>query len=254
MALNLDKMRDKLNTLTGKADSSKRVFWKPQDGENNIRIVPTPDGDPFKEFFFHYNVAQGGFLCPKHNFGDDCPVCNFANKLWNEGTDESKKMAKDLFKKQRFFSPVLVRGEESEGVRIWGYGKMAYEKLLTIVLDPDYGDVTDPETGNDLKIMYGKQPGASFPRTDIRPRPRKSVLCDDAVGGDERCAELLETIPSFDNLFERKTTEEVAAILDAFLDGDSQDNQVEKFNTAAPASPSSNDSVDAAFNDLLGNG
>ena len=254
MALNLDKMRDKLNTLTGKADSSKRVFWKPQDGESNIRIVPTPDGDPFKEFFFHYNVAQGGFLCPKHNFGDDCPVCNFANKLWNEGTDESKKMAKDLFKKQRFFSPVLVRGEESEGVRIWGYGKMAYEKLLTIVLDPDYGDVTDPETGNDLKIMYGKQPGASFPRTDIRPRPRKSVLCDDAVGGDERCAELLETIPSFDTLFERKTTEEVAGLLDAFLDGDSQDNQVEKFNTAAPSTPSANDSVDAAFNDLLGNG
>ena len=254
MALNLDKMKAKLNTLTGKGDSSKRVFWKPQDGESNIRIVPTPDGDPFKEFFFHYNVAQGGFLCPKHNFGDDCPVCNFANKLWNEGTDESKKMAKDLFKKQRFFSPVLVRGEESEGVRIWGYGKMAYEKLLTIVLDPDYGDVTDPESGNDLKIMYGKQPGASFPRTDIRPRPRKSVLCDDAVGGDERCAELLETIPSFDSLFERKTTEEVAGILDAFLDGDSQDNQVEKFNTAAQSTPSANDSVDAAFNDLLGNG
>jgi len=254
MALNLDKMKAKLNTLTGKGDSSKRVFWKPNDGESNIRIVPTPDGDPFKEFFFHYNVAQGGFLCPKHNFGDDCPVCNFANKLWNEGTDDSKRMAKDLFKKQRFFSPVLVRGEESEGVRVWGYGKMAYEKLLTIVLDPDYGDVTDPETGNDLKIMYGKQPGASFPRTDIRPRPRKSVLCDDAVGGDERCAELLETIPSFDNLFERKTTEEVAAILDAFLDGDSQDNQVEKFNTVASTSPSNNDSVDAAFNDLLGNG
>ena len=259
MALNLDKMKAKLNTLTGKGDSSKRVFWKPNDGESNIRIVPTADGDPFKEFFFHYNVAQGGFLCPKHNFGDDCPVCNFANKLWNEGTDDSKKMAKDLFKKQRFFSPVLVRGEESEGVRVWGYGKMAYEKLLTIVLDPDYGDITDPESGNDLKIMYGKQPGASFPRTDIRPRPRKSVLCDDAVGGDERCAELLETVPSFDGLFERKTTEEVGAILDAFLDGDSTDNQVEKFN-AKPSSTNSgfsnqaNDSVDAAFNDLLGNG
>lgn len=259
MALNLDKMKAKLNTLTGKGDSSKRVFWKPNDGESNIRIVPTADGDPFKEFFFHYNVAQGGFLCPKHNFGDDCPVCNFANKLWNEGTDDSKKMAKDLFKKQRFFSPVLVRGEEGEGVRVWGYGKMAYEKLLTIVLDPDYGDITDPESGNDLKIMYGKQPGASFPRTDIRPRPRKSVLCDDAIGGDERCAELLETVPSFDGLFERKTTEEVGAILDAFLDGDSTDNQVEKFNTKPVNNDKgfasqSNDSVDAAFNDLLGNG
>ena len=97
MALNMDKIREKLNSLTGKGDS-KNVFWKPVDGESNIRIVPTADGDPFKDFHFHYNVAQGGFLCPKRNFGDDCPVCNFANKLWNEGTEDSKKMAKDLLK------------------------------------------------------------------------------------------------------------------------------------------------------------
>jgi hypothetical protein len=254
MALNMDKIREKLNSLTGKGDS-KNVFWKPVDGESNIRIVPTADGDPFKDFHFHYNVAQGGFLCPKRNFGDDCPVCNFANKLWNEGTEDSKKMAKDLFAKQRFFSPVLVRGEESEGVRVWGYGKMAYESLLKIVVDPDYGDITDPESGNDLKIMYGKPPGAAFPRTDIRPRPRKTVLCDDALGGEERCAELLEKIPSFDSLFERKTTEEVSKLLDTFLDGDSNDNQVEKFSAPQTLTKNSeSDSVEQAFNDLLSNG
>ena len=90
-------------------------------------------------------------------------------------SSEEASKAKDFFAKQRFFSPVLVRGEEDQGVRVWGYGKMAYEKLLTIVLDPDYGDITDPENGNDLKLMYGKLPGASFPRTDIRPRPRKTT-------------------------------------------------------------------------------
>lgn len=194
-------------------------------------------------------------MCPKRNFGDDCPVCNFASKLWNEGTEDSKKMAKDLFAKQRFFSPVLVRGEESEGVRVWGYGKMAYEKLLTIVLDPDYGDITDPDDGNDLKIMYGKPPGASFPRTDIRPRPRKTVLCDDAVGGEERCAELLETVPNFDQLFERKSTEDVAGLLDAFLDGDDTNDQVEKFGSTPTdvSAPNTSDAVEAAFNELLNN-
>tara|TARA_R100001129_G_scaffold16523_1_gene10809 strand:+ start:605 stop:1378 length:774 start_codon:yes stop_codon:yes gene_type:complete len=257
MALNLDRMREKLNAVTGKGDGKRGDFWKPKDGENNIRIVPTPDGDPFKEKFFHYNVAQGGFLCPKRNFGDNCPVCNFGNKLWNEGTEESKRMAKQLFAKQRFFSPVLVRGEEDQGVRVWGYGKLAYEKLLTIVLDPDYGDVTDPESGNDLKVMYGKPPGASFPRTDIRARPRKTVLCDDAVGGDERCAELLETVPNLDEIFERKSTEEVQALLDAFLDGDNTDNQVEKFGgtttTTTTTTTNETDAVEAAFNDLLNN-
>lgn len=252
MAIDLDRMRAKLNNVTGKGDGTRTEFWKPQDGENNIRIVPTSDGDPFKEKFFHYNVTHGGFLCPKRNFGDDCPVCDFATKLWNEPTEESKKMAKGLFAKQRFFSPVLVRGEEELGVRVWGYGKMAYEKLLTIVLDPDYGDVTDHEDGNDLKVMYGKPPGASFPRTDIRPRPRKSRLCDDAVGGDDRCAELLESVPAFENLFERKTPEEVQALLDTFLDGESTEGQVERYgDNQTVASPTGTDAVEAAFNDLL---
>jgi len=96
--------------------------------------------------------------------------------------------------------------------------------------------------------MYGKLPGASFPRTDIRPRPRKTILCDDAVGGDERCAELLETIPDFDTLFERKTTEEVKSILDQFLATDSGNNEVEKYGTTTGGSANA---VESAFNDLL---
>ena len=249
MALDLERMRAKLNSVTGK-DRGKKDFWRPDEGENNIRIVPTADGDPFKEFHFHYNLGTGGFLCPKRNFGDDCPVCNFANKLWNDGTEESRKQAKDLFAKQRFFSPVLVRGQEEEGVKVWGFGKMAYEKLLTIVLDPDYGDITDPDDGNDLKIMYGKPPGASFPRTDIRARPRKTALCDDAVGGDERCAELLEAIPDFDSLFERKSTEEAGTLLEQHLVSEtSSSSEVEKFGNTK--SDSDSDLVENAFNDLL---
>ncbi len=238
MAIDIDKMKQKLNTLQGK-DASKNVFWRPNDGESNLRIVPTSDGDPFKERWFHYN------------FGDTCPVCDFGNKLWNEGTEESKKMAKDMFAKQRFFSPVLIRGEEAEGVKVWGYGKTAYQKLLNIVLDPDYGDITDPDDGNDLKIMYGKSPGASFPTTDIRPRPRKSVLCDENTGGEERCAELLETVPDFETLFERKSTEETGQLLDSFLSTDTENGQMERFGNNNTTTTNPVDTVDAAFKDLL---
>ena len=94
MGLNLDAMKAKLDKLNGKGDGKRNMFWRPEDGESNIRIVSTPDGDPFKERFFHYNVGEArSFLCPKRNFGDNCPVCDFANKLWNEGTEESKKQA-----------------------------------------------------------------------------------------------------------------------------------------------------------------
>ena len=146
MGIDLDKMKQRKAALTGKG-GNRDTFWRPQDGEQTIRIVPTADGDPFKDYWFHYNVGNNpGFLSPKKNFGEEDPLNDFVRKLFNEGTEESIKMAKSLMARQRFFSPVLVRGEEDKGVRIWGYGKQVYEQLLNLVLNPEYGDITDTDT------------------------------------------------------------------------------------------------------------
>ena len=37
----------------------------------------------------------------------------------------------DCLQQKRIVSRSI--GEEQEGIKVWGYGKMAYEKLLTIV-------------------------------------------------------------------------------------------------------------------------
>lgn len=257
MAIDLAKMRERLQAAQNKGGGDN-TFWRPSDGEQSIRIVPTADGDPFKDYWFHYNVgANRGFLCPKRNYGDSCPVCDFASQLWREGSEnddpEAKKMAKGLFARQRFFSPVLVRGEEDQGVRVWGYGKTAYESLLGLVLNPEYGDITDPESGTDLVLNYGKPPGASFPQTKLTPRRRSSVLCDEAVGGDDRCAELLENIPDFDNIFERKSTSDVAAMLDEYLSGDeSAEGSSTETTRYSDSSETTGQDVDAAFDELVG--
>ena len=84
MGIDLAKMKAKRDALENRG--GKSAFWRPDDGETIIRILPTSDGDPFREYWFHYNLGKNpGFLSPKKNFGDDCPVCSFANKLWNEG-------------------------------------------------------------------------------------------------------------------------------------------------------------------------
>ena len=255
MGINVEKMRAKLANVRGEG-GDRDTFWRPNDGEQSIRIVPTSDGDPFKEKWFHYNLATNpGFLCPKRNFGEECPVCDFASQLWREGVDnndeESKKLAKSLFVRARFFSPVLVRGEEDKGVRIWGYGKTAYENLLTLVLNPEYGDITDPEAGTDLTMVYGKPPGASFPQTKLTPRRRSSELCEDMTS--EKCTELLESIPDFDTLFERKTFNDVGAMLDAFVNGGVEDpetvsSETKKYNESNTSEETN--AVDAAFAEL----
>jgi len=250
MGINLDKMRSRLSDLQNRGGSKKNVFWKPQDGEQTIRIVPTADGDPFKDYWFHYNLGNNnGFLSPKKNFGEADPLDDFIRNLFNEGTEDSIKMAKNLMARQRFFAPVLVRGEESMGVRIWGFGKLAYQQLLELCLNPEYGDITDIEDGTDLTIKYGKTGGKLFPETTITPRRRTSPLCNDAIGGSSRCRELLDSIPDFGSLFERKSPEEVGRMLDEWLEGEadgSGEPETVKYNNSDEVQ----DSVSKSFDEL----
>lgn len=256
MGIDVKKMKAKLAALQNKGGSSgKTLFWSPKEGQNHsLRIVSTPDGDPFKEYWFHYGISsQGGFLCPKKNYGDECAACDFASKLYKEKNEESSKMAKEFLPRQRFFSPVLIRGEEKEGLKVWGYGKNAYQDLINLVLNPDYGDITDPEVGTDLAIHSAKAPGQSFPTTKITPARKTSKLCQ---GTDIECKELLETIPNFETLHTRKSSQEVSSILDEHLagldndaDAEAASSETKKFAAATPIKTKS--SVDQAFSELM---
>jgi hypothetical protein len=254
MGIDLKKMKSKLNALQNKGGNSKTNFWSPKEGQTySLRIVPTADGDPFKEYWFHYEIgSQGGFLCPKKNFSDSCAVCDFASKLYKEKDEESAKMAKKFLPRQRFFSPIVVRGEEKEGVKIWGYGKLVYQDLINLVLNPDYGDITEPANGTDLTIAASKVPGASYPTTKVTPARKTSKLCQ---GTDEDCKELLESLPDFASLHTRKTSQEVSLILDEHLagadndaDAEASSSTTEKFAAAKAANP-----VDSAFAELMNN-
>tara|TARA_R110000850_G_scaffold91105_3_gene193591 strand:- start:620 stop:1114 length:495 start_codon:yes stop_codon:yes gene_type:complete len=163
------------------------------------------------------------------------------------------KLAKDLSPRQRFFSPVMARGEEAEGIRIWGYGKEAYTSLLNLVLNPEYGDITDVDDGTDLTLTYGKPPGAAFPKTTLTPRRRTSPLCDEAIGGDEECTRLMDNIPDIDNLFPKKTQEEVQTALDGFIESLSNNGEEETSTYTSPPKTSKTLDVVSAFNELTGN-
>ena len=249
MGIDMSKMRERLTTLNQRGEKGKNNFWRPKDGDTTIRIVPTEDGDPFRDFWFHYNVGKNaGFMCPKKNFGDDCPVCDFVRKLYNDGDEDSVKMAKSLNARQRFFSPVVVREGEDDRTLVWGYGRTAYQDLLNLVLNPDYGDITDPDEGTDLVITYGKAPGAQFPQTSITPRRKSSALHEDS----DRAAEYMNGVPDFTELFDKKSAEDVQAMLDEYLLGGEEESSASESTTTEKSSSSEGDSVDAAFSELVG--
>ena len=254
MSINMELMRKKLAQLRGEDTDDNSVWFRPQEGDTDIRIVPTGDGDPLKEMHFHYNVGErkGGIMCPKRNFGERCGICDFASSLWREGVekndDDSKKLAKSLFVRQRYFSPVLVRGQEEGGIKFYGYGKKAYELLLGYILDPEYGDITDALEGTDISLTYTPRTHAgTFPQTNLKMRRSTSTLLEDT----EAIPALLDRMPDFDSLFERLSPTDIDAILDEQLSGNA--SAEERSSETGKYNVDTKNPVDKAFDELMAN-
>ena len=179
--MDLNAIRKRLGQLqtTNNRTSS---LWKPQPGKTQIRILTYAfnKDNPFIELFFHYNLNNRSYLSPI-SFGRPDPIEEFAQKLKGSGNKEDYQLSKKLEAKMRTFAPVIVRGEESQGVRFWGFGKTVYQELLSIIADPDYGDITDPVNGRDVVVEFisAEESGASFPTTKIRVKPNQTPISDD---------------------------------------------------------------------------
>ena len=65
--------------------------------------------------------------------------------------------------------------------KFWGFGKTVYQELLSIIADPDYGDITDPVNGRDVSVEFisAEESGASFPKTNIRVKPNQTPISDE---------------------------------------------------------------------------
>ena len=219
MAIDFDALRKKLGQLSG-TNSRRNVMWRPQEGEESVvRLLAfqgNDDGLPFSERWFYYNIGNNPGLLAPYQFGNADPIQELITKLRDEGTKESYELAKKLYPKARYYAPVVVRGEEDRGVRIWSFGKTVYQSLLNIMLDEDYGDITDTSDGRDIKVVCTKAPGRQWATTEVRPRGKQSVLCEN----NNRAKEWLDNIPNLEDMYEEKSYDALSKIVNDWLNGD----------------------------------
>ena len=250
MAINFDAIRKKLNKLSGQ--SNKRdIMWRPTEGEEaTVRLLAFPDNDgqPFKERWFYYNIGDNPGLLAPYQFNRPDPIQELINKLRDDENKESYELAKKLYPKMRAYAAVIVRGEEDKGVRLWAFGKQVYQSLLNIMLDEDYGDITDPKSGRDVKVTCSKANGKTYASTDVMPRGKSSPLSESA----DKAKQWLSNIPSLDELFTEKSYEELEKIVNDWLNGDttsSSDTGTTRGDfsrSEAKASPAASDDEDSS--------
>jgi len=185
--MDLDVIKQRLEALqkptSNNNNTGKSLFWKPSVGKQTVRIVPSKfnKATPFSELYFHYGIGKPVMISPI-NFDEKDPLVEFAKKLRQTDQPENWKLAKKLEPKVRYFAPVIVRGMEDEGVKIWQFGKELYSSFLSMAMDEEVGDFTDVVAGRDIKLTTEgpEMTGTKYNRTVASPSMKQTPLDADA--------------------------------------------------------------------------
>ena len=131
----------------------------------------------------------------------------------------------------RTFAPVIVRGKESEGVKFWGFGKTVYQELLSVIADPDYGDITEAMAGRDIQIerQTPAEAGNQYGKTTVRVKPNQTPITEDK----EVLESVLNNQADLTELYTEPTYDELKEVLANYLNP--SDESEETTTTATPA-------------------
>jgi hypothetical protein len=154
-------------------------------------------------------------------------------------------LAKKLYPKMRTFAPVIVRGEEDKGVRFWEFGKMVYQELLGVMMDEDYGDITDIAQGRDVtvEVIPAAETGKMYDTTTVRVKPVQTPLSDSA----ETVESFLENQKNVIDLFNKYSFDEMKESLQKYLAPSEEQETVE---ATTPAKEKVD--LDSKIDDLFG--
>ena len=254
--MDLNAIKKRLNQLQT-TNTRTSNLWKPQPGKQVVRIVPNKYNktSPFIELYFHYDLGGRTYLSPI-SFGRPDPVEEFADKLKSSGNRDDWRLGKKLEAKMRTFAPVLVRGAENDGIKFWGFGKTVYQELLSVIADPDYGDITDAENGRDVVVEFktAEETGKSFPTTAIRVKPNQTPISDDK----QTMEGALENQVDLNTVYNERSYDELTEVLNEWLNPseDSEANgtateTVDKPTKEALKETTTVDDASSAFDELF---
>jgi hypothetical protein len=241
MALDLDAIKAKLNELQTSGGSGNRnsdMFWKPPVGKSQIRIVPYAfdKSNPFQELYFHYEIGKKTIISPM-SYGRPDPIVEFAEKLKKTGDKEDWKLGRKIEPKFRCYAPVIVRGQESEGVKFYAFGKKIYQELLGVITDPDYGDITDLMNGRDVTI--------ECIAPDTTPATEDKAIAEMIVNNQK----------DLSTLFTEMSYDEMKQQLETWLNPEGESSREDDKPAGRPVTgaktANTTDDISAAFGDLF---
>lgn len=218
--MNLDLIKKKLeqiNEQSQERQDNSALRWVPANGKSQIRIVPSvenPD-NPFTELMFYNKLTKYPILALT-NFGEQDPVEEFIQTLRSTDDKDNWSLSGKISARPRYFVPVIVRGEEDKGVRIWSISTTIYKALLSLAADEEIGDFTDIKNGTDMIVEKTPPatPGA-FADITVRAKRTSTPLSEDKA----ELKKWLTEQPKPLDLFRKPQYDWLKKQLKAFIEG-----------------------------------
>lgn len=253
MAINLDQIKDRLKQIQQSASSGgggSDILWKPPVGKSQVRIVPYAFNkeNPFLELYFHFEIGKKNMLSPS-SFGRPDPIIEFAEKLKKTGNKDDWKLGRKIEPKFRVYAPIIIRGQEDEGVKFWSFGKQIYQELLGIISDPDYGDITDLMNGRDVTIEHiAAEKEGAFPSFTVRVKPNTTPATTDK----DIAEKIVKDQKNITDIIKEPTYEELQQVLENWLNPENVSAPMKGSTPAKSASTVSKvDDIQSAFDELF---
>lgn len=286
------EMREKLKKLNEKrGGGGSRSKWFPKD-HHVVRLLPISGQDePYRVIYFHY-LNRKPVYCPLKNGGQPCEVCALSDALKEWDDDKDPEVRKTDFKTgcsleagPKYYHPMVERIVDKDTKKVsnsgpfwWSLSESVWKEVVEIGLKDDVvqmhvesGSTSDnvwdalvnTKFAFDIEVDLKKANNEdkkgntkSFNVTDVSPKMRETPLTRDA----EELEKLLGSVPAFDTIETALSSEEVARILETYLnsgapeeksksDGTEKGADVESRNAEMPGSGKK--SVEEALKDLL---
>ena len=284
--LDLEELQGETERLASQEGSGfGKNFMKLPDGKcvREIRLLPPATKGMFnrdKSSLFQrtrlHMINGKAFHCPRDLqqdgwFKGPCPICEYYTLLWKQSKAKSPEdakhdqaIARQIKAIERYYYNCIIREEPDPetnknvtnvGPKIFACGKTMHAKIITGIVgskeegEPGYGDVTDPTTGRDFKIIKGikKSPDGTYPEYD-----KSKYMEPSPLGTPEQVEKWLKELHDLAALRVVKTYDELLHQLRVHFGLEKDESigfDVSEFNTGGSSKASVTVQKNAAAND-----
>ena len=197
MALMDQKRLARYNTEMGSDSASfvKIPFFKLGAGTTRVRVLPGQEpGSVDKDFYvlvyLHYKVSPSKptvpVVCTKtKDPRQKCSICDYVAQLKTSGDEGDKAIAEDMSPRMKYVLGIIpLEGEDKGKIMVYMAPKKIWQKIIQLGTDEEYGDVTHPYEGFDVRFIKSGT-GKKGTEYDCTPARNPSPIASDPAEVEE---------------------------------------------------------------------